>query len=395
MKIKYIIPFFLILFFISNNLYSQGRIVIEGSIVDEYDMEVPYAGVGIIKKNIGVTSTEDGTFSFFVTNNELDDILEISSIGFETFKVKIKDFIYGNKKIILKEKVSALEGVVVSAPINIIKLAFKQIKENFINSTHQLDILYRRWDVEENICRYFIEHYLTVLEKGPPSMLRRYSLKESRNSADYRYIKNNAKTHPIVNTVWMNPVRNGASIRSMKWKKIDVTNYDDEDVIVYEGISDTETIKLFIGFDTNKIYRVERTWKPPVGKSQNGIWIYRKNANGKLYLSYHQREWIGARKLSQKLKNLLLRNGKKATNFVPVEFRHELFVIGLKENKKDFDDFDETLERMDMSLYKIPYNDDFWKSFSLPPETNYFKKNKNELESIFNVSLENQFKYSN
>jgi hypothetical protein len=67
----------------------------------------------------------------------------------------------------------------------------------------------------------------------------------------------------------------------------------------------------------------------------------------------------------------------------------------LKENKKDFDDFDETTERMDMSLYKIPYNDNFWKSFSLPPETNYFKKNKNELESIFNVLLENQFKYSN
>ena len=36
-------------------------------------MEVPYAGVGIIKKNIGVTSTEDGTFSFFVTNGMKSD----------------------------------------------------------------------------------------------------------------------------------------------------------------------------------------------------------------------------------------------------------------------------------------------------------------------------------
>ena len=237
-------------------------------------MEVPYAAVGIIKKNIGVTSTEDGTFSFFVSNNELDDILEISSIGFETFKIKIKDFIYGDKRIVLKEKVSALEGVVVSAPINNVKLAFKLMKENFINNTHQLDILYRRWDVEENICRYFIEHYLTVLEKGPPSMLRRFSLKESRNSADYRYVKNNAKTHPIENTVWMNPLRNGASIRSMKWKKIDVSSYDNEDIIIYEGISDDETIKLFIGFETNKIYRAERSW-------QN-----KKNSIGKLYLSH-------------------------------------------------------------------------------------------------------------
>ena len=245
MKINYIIPFFILFSFIYINSFSQGRIVIEGSVVDEYEMEVPYAAVGIIKKNIGVTSTEDGTFSFFVSNNELDDILEISSIGFETFKIKIKDFRYGDKRIVLKEKVSALEGVVVSAPINNVKLAFKLMKENFINNTHQLDILYRRWDVEENICRYFIEHYLTVLEKGPPSMLRRYSLKESRNSADYRYVKNNAKTHPIENTVWMNPLRNGASISSMKWKKIDVSSYDNEDIIIYEGKSDDEIIKLF------------------------------------------------------------------------------------------------------------------------------------------------------
>ena len=395
MKINYIISFLILFGFIYNNSFSQSRIVIEGSVVDEYEMEVPYAAVGIIKKNIGVTSTEDGTFSFFVSNNELDDILEISSIGFETFKIKIKDFIYANKRIVLKEKVSALEGVVVSAPINNIKLAFKLIKENFINNTHQLDILYRRWDVEENICRYFIEHYLTVLEKGPPSMLRRYSLKESRNSADYRYVKNNAKTHPIENTVWMNPLRNGASIRSMKWKKIDVSSYDDEDIVIYEGTNDDETIKLFIGFETNKIYRAERSWKPNVGRSQSGIWIYKKNSIGKLYLSYHQREWIGARRLPQNVKNILSSNGKKVPEFVPVEFRHELFVVGIKENKKDFNKFNETLEKKDMSLYKIPYDDFFWKNFSLPPETNYFKNNKSELESIYKVSLETQFKFSN
>jgi len=395
MKINYLIFFLTIFSFKHSNSFAQEKIIIEGSVVDEYEMEVPYAAVGIIKKNIGVTSTEDGTFSFFVSINELNDILEISSIGFETFKIKIKDFIYGDKRIVLKEKVSVLEGVVVSAPINNVKLAFKLMKENFINSSHQLDILYRRWDVEENICRYFIEHYLTVLEKGPPSMLRRYSIKESRNSADYRYVKNNAKTHPIENTVWMNPLRNGASIRSMKWKKIDVSTYDDEDIIIYEGTGDNETIKLFIGFETNKIYRAERSWKPPVGKSQSGIWIYKKNSIGKLYLSYHQREWIGARRLPQNVKNMLSSNGKKVPEFVPVEFRHELFVVGIKENKKDFNKFNETLEKKDMSLYKIPYDDFFWKNFSLPPETNYFKNNKSELESIYKVSLETQFKFSN
>ena len=375
--------------------YSQSRIVIEGSVVDEYELEIPFASVGIIKKNIGVTSTEDGTFSFIVSNNELDDLLEISSIGFETYKIKIKDFIYGNKKITLKEKVSALEGVVVSAPINIIKLAFKKIKENFVNENQQLDILYRRWDVEDNKCRFFIEHFLTVIEKGPPTSLRKFSIKESRNPADYRYVKNNAKMHPIQNTVWMNPLRNGTPIRSMKWKKTEVTTYDDEDVIVYEGISESENIKLFIGFDTYKIYRVERSWKPNIGRSQNGIWIYKKDSESKLYLSYHQREWIGARKLPENVKNILISNGKSVPNFVPVEFRHELFVLGIKKNKKDFDSFKETLEQKDMSLYKINYNDNFWKNINLPPETSYFRKNISELESLYDVPIETQFKFSN
>lgn len=389
---KIILLFFLCFSFYS---YSQSRIVVEGSVVDEYELEIPFAAVGIIKKNIGVTSTEDGTFSFIVSNNELDDLLEISSIGFETYKIKIKDFIYGNKKITLKEKVSALEGVVVSAPVNIIKLAFKKIKENFVNENQQLDILYRRWDVEDNKCRFFIEHFLTVIEKGPPTSLRKFSIKESRNSADYRYVKNNAKMHPIQNTVWMNPLRNGTSIRSLKWKKTEVTTYDDEDVIVYEGISESENIKLFVGFDTYKIYRIERSWKPSVGRSQNGIWIYKKDSESKLYLSYHQREWIGARKLPENVKNILISNGKPVPNFVPVEFRHELFVLGIKKNKKDFDSFKETLEQKDMSLYKINYNDNFWKNINLPPETSYFRKNISELESLYDVPIETQFKYSN
>ena len=49
MKINYIIPFFILFSFIYINSFSQGRIVIEGSVVDEYEMEVPYAAVGIIK----------------------------------------------------------------------------------------------------------------------------------------------------------------------------------------------------------------------------------------------------------------------------------------------------------------------------------------------------------
>ena len=149
------IVLFLLLFF-SVFSFSQERILIEGSVVDESDFEIPYAAVGIIKKNLGTTSTSEGTFSFIVTTDELDDDLEISSIGFETFKINVRDFInIINKKITLKEKTTQLNEAVVYSPLFYIKNAFKKLKENTINKNHQLNILYRRWDVEENICRFF------------------------------------------------------------------------------------------------------------------------------------------------------------------------------------------------------------------------------------------------
>ena len=72
--------YILIAFLFFTQIVSTQNIIIEGSVVDEFDYEVPFAAVGILKKNIGTTSTMECTFSFLVTKNELNDILEISSI---------------------------------------------------------------------------------------------------------------------------------------------------------------------------------------------------------------------------------------------------------------------------------------------------------------------------
>ena len=135
--------YILIAFLFFTQIVSTQNIIIEGSVVDEFDYEVPFAAVGILKKNIGTTSTMEGTFSFLVTKNELNDILEISSIGFETIKINVQDFINRkDKKIILKEKLTALDEVVVKAPINYINQAIKSLKINTISKSHQLNILY-------------------------------------------------------------------------------------------------------------------------------------------------------------------------------------------------------------------------------------------------------------
>ena len=389
----------LIAFLFSYNFtLSQEKILIKGTVSDESDYEIPYAAVGIIKKNIGTTSSSEGTFSFLVTVNELDDFLEISSIGFETYKINVREYINKkDNKVVLKEKLTSLSEVVVKSPIFYIKSAQKKLKENTISSNHQLNMIYRRWSVEDNICRFYIEQYLNIIDRGPSSYVVKSNIQESRKSSEYRFIKNEQKVHAVQYMEWNNPLRKGLPINSFNWKKIDNSSYDGEDVIVIEGNGKgkrTEILKLFIGYDTHKIYKIEMSKIPETGKWLTASYIYKKNSEGKLYLGYHIREWEGASRTPENVKKALISSGKKAKNFIPLAYRHEAFVIELIDNKKLFKGF-EDMNQMDMSLYKVPYNENFWKNISLPAETNFFKENIAELESLYGVPIETQFKYSN
>lgn len=383
------------LLFLSNILYTQN-IIVEGSVVDEFDYEVPFAAVGILKKNIGTTSTMEGSFSFLVTVNELEDELEISSIGFETLKINVREFINRkDKKIILKEKLTALDEVVVKAPINYVNQAIKLLKVNTISKSHQLNILYRRWDVEENKCRFFLEHFIKAIDQGPNSNIVRASVENIRKSSDYRFVKNESQFHPLRYTEWSNPLRKGIRTKSYNWKKIGNSSYDGEDVLIFEGIDKEEAkITLYIGYESYKIYRLEYERDPNVGRYANSMWIYKKNISGKLYLSYMTREWVGARRLPENVKRTMISSGQKVKEFYPVSFRHELFVTKLIEEKSKFDSFLD-MEQKDMSLYRLPYNKFFWQNFSVPPETKVYKDNIKELESHYGVPIETQFLYSN
>ena len=148
----------------SGFVFGQNYITIEGMVYDEYNYPIPYASVGIVAKNIGTSSTEDGGFKFVVTNNELSDTIEISSIGFQSFKITVQDFItLTDKSFVLKEMITELGEVSIENPKDIVKKAVKKLKENTISKKHKLGLLYRRWSVEDNICRYFIEQYIDAV----------------------------------------------------------------------------------------------------------------------------------------------------------------------------------------------------------------------------------------
>ena len=68
--------FFIVLY--PNETSGQQKIKVQGIVLDLFDNPIPFAAVTIIGKSKGTSSTEDGEFSLYVTNNELEDVLSFS-----------------------------------------------------------------------------------------------------------------------------------------------------------------------------------------------------------------------------------------------------------------------------------------------------------------------------
>ena len=387
---------FVVLLFNCVVVLAQESTAITGKVIDQNGYEVPYAAVGILHKNMGTTSTEDGTFYFRVSKNEFEDNLTISSLGFSNFSIKIKDFLKLEKKeIVLEEQTTNLSEVVVNSISYYVKNALKKLRDNTVSKNHQLNILYRRWSVEENLCRFFIEHSINAIDRGPSSYLVKFSVNHARTSADYRFVKTEQDIHALKYMEYNNPLRQGINLSSYKWQKKENSTYDNEDVIIAKGvIKNYETLMLYIGMDTFKIYKLEVSKIPKQGKSIISTYIYKKNNKGKLYLSYHQREWKGSAALSENVKRVLRSNGKTPPKYIPIAFRHEVYVLKIEENKSYFDTGDVTYN-MDMTKYTTDYDPKYWEKLNIPPNTRFYNKNISELVNLYDVPLENQFKYSN
>ena len=392
----YILRFLFLLAFIPLTLHSQKNIPISGKVIDDKGFEIPYAAIGIVSKNIGTTSTEDGTFYFQISAAELKDTLSFSSLGFSTHKLPLSKLVQNEEMVIvLEEKTTSLREVVVNSTSYYVRQALKKLKVNTLNKNHELNLLYRRWSVEDNICRFLIEQNIKAIDRGPSSYLNKFFIENTRTSADYRFVKNEQKLHALKYMEYNNPLRKGLNLNSYRWETIGDSSYDDEDVMIVQGvISGEETITLYIGLDSSKIYKLEMEKKPKIGKSLKATYIYKNNKTDKLYLSYHQREWKGASKLPENVRRAMISASKTPSVYIPIAYRHEVYVLNLVEDKSKFKT-GESVSNLDMSNYESNYDVQFWKSLSIPPETNFYRKNVEELEGIYNVSLEDQFKYAN
>ena len=134
---KYIFFFSIFLIGSSYSLFGQEKLDLEGFVKDNFGYEVPYAAVSIPSKYIGTSTTEDGGFYLNLNSTNLEDFLEVSSMGYLTYKIKVSDFLkLIDKTIVLKEDIVSLDEVMLLAPKAYVVNAIKNMKKNTQMKNH-------------------------------------------------------------------------------------------------------------------------------------------------------------------------------------------------------------------------------------------------------------------
>ncbi|WP_010136417.1 carboxypeptidase-like regulatory domain-containing protein [Ochrovirga pacifica] len=362
------------------------KTVVQGTIYDETNETIPFVTIGIVNKTIGTASTMDGEFALMITDNEMQDTLYVSGLGFDTYKIKIQDYLAKkDRKIVLKENVVNLETVELLHPIDYVEKALDNLKKNTLSKTHVKEILYRRAATEEGKSKFFVENYIKLKGRGPAYWVGQVQVTESRKSADYRFWKRTQWRHAVLGLNDTNPLtpndsEHARNLRKFAWKKTGSSSYEGEDVVILEGKNpdiDWEKIILYVGIDKYQIFRIER------GRS---LFIYKKHNNGKVYLSYYKNQWRFPK--SHIPRNLW------GTAAETLEYKSEAFVLNVITDKKKMKIKPYGVD-IDMGSLDLPYHPEFWANLSLPPDTKFYKRIKSELEGLYGVPLEKQFELVN
>ncbi len=111
-------PLFLFAFLLSFTVLNAQHIL-QGRIIDAFTKEpLPFVNVGVLKKELGTVSNEDGFFFLEVPDLFAKETLRFSMIGFDERDFQVADLeaiLLSNNTLVLAEQTTFLEEVVLTA----------------------------------------------------------------------------------------------------------------------------------------------------------------------------------------------------------------------------------------------------------------------------------------
>ena len=191
---------FLTLFFISSSVFSQYQEYIVGRLLDGKTQEpIAFASIRIKDRALGIISNTDGSFKIPLKYKEYGDVIEISSMGYQTKEVLIHDFsIYEINNVRLLPAILELEEAVVTArkknmkrlsPRTIVQKAIDALFENYPTKPYSQVGYYRDYQLDKEEYVNLNEGILKVYDQGfraIDSSTTKVSIYDYKENLDFR-----------------------------------------------------------------------------------------------------------------------------------------------------------------------------------------------------------------
>lgn len=108
-----------ILFICSFNFIYTQSITITGKVTDSLNIPLQYVNIGVINKYVGTVTNDKGIFKLNIEKSMVNDTLRISSLGYETKDLLIKNTISNSKiNVVLNNHTEVLEEIILSSNKN-------------------------------------------------------------------------------------------------------------------------------------------------------------------------------------------------------------------------------------------------------------------------------------
>jgi len=412
-----------------------AQMLIEGSIKDKDTKEgISFAHVYLEGTTTAVVSDIDGVFVMTVSPEEAEIKLIISSVGYKNFEQTPAE-IQANqtKEFLLEPAVFDLDMAVVKSPEKVLKDAMSKIEENYWTEPFMVEGFYRKGALENDHFFFLTEAIIQYYNKGYHKKDKTsidINIVQLRNSEDFRQVKMIQHWNPIYNALYnFDKVKTRHILEQLKATKMGTAKME---VSVYNGesiyIINLRGLKIYVGFDNDKIYRIDTKGKRDVGSS----FQYRAY-KGKLYPFYFRikhfikdgdkivphmiTDYKGQdiRALADSLAESTVNGGSLEGRMKMVDMRtKEIMVEMSKEILKvseldligwiqEFVATDVTIKsenkykrRTNLDIHKdlfeteVFYDLDFWNNFQLPDKSKYLQKIKTDLEEAGNGKILDQ-----
>ncbi len=234
------------------------EIILSGFVQDsKTKVKLPYVNIGVLNKEIGTVSNKEGSFDFHLSESNANDTIRISMIGYKP-KILVVDKLLnkkGNIEVNLKEEISELNEVVVTAKKWKNKVLGNKTKSTFIGHLFYYEQLGKEMGIRMNVGRKptFVDDFNFHISYN------RFSAKSYFRLNMYKIVNGKPSDNILKNNIIISVEPKQTGMISTNLKEYDIVLT--EDVIVTlewvdnEGeIKPTEALIISVGLLTGGTY---------------------------------------------------------------------------------------------------------------------------------------------